>query len=57
MLFCRIASNQYAGIKYLGPLRENPDRQYAIYKNTIASVVTGANAPYLLYKEKKQESR
>lgn len=52
---CRIASNQYAGIKYLGPLRENPDRQYAIYKNTIASVVTGANAPYLLYKEKSKK--
>lgn len=52
---CRIASNQYAGIKYLGPLRENPDRQYAIYKNTIASIVTGANAPYLLYKEKNKK--
>lgn len=45
---CRIVANQYDGIKYLGPLRDTPDRQYAIYKNTTASTITGAEAPYLL---------
>lgn len=51
---CRIVANQYDGIKYLGPLREAPDRQYAIYKNTTASTITGAEAPYLLVQNGKK---
>lgn len=51
---CRIVANQYDGIKYLGPLRDTPDRQYAIYKNTTASTITGAEAPYLLARDEKK---
>lgn len=51
---CRIVANQYDGIKYLGPLRDTPDRQYAIYKNTTASTITGAKAPYLLARNGKK---
>ena len=52
---CRIAASQYEGIKYLGPLRETPDRQYAIYKNSTASTITGAETPYLLARKSKRK--
>lgn len=48
---CRIVADQYAGIKYLGPLRENPQRQYMVSKNFQLSNSTGADTPFLLAKE------
>ncbi|URN84830.1 DUF3696 domain-containing protein [Acetobacterium wieringae] len=47
----RIVSDQYSGIKYLGPLRENPQRQYLISNNYQSSNSTGADTPFLLAKE------
>lgn len=52
---CRIAASQYDGIKYLGPLRDTPDRQYAIYKNTAGFTTTGSEAPYLLVRNGKKK--
>lgn len=46
----RIVANQYSGIIYLGPLRENPQRQYIISKNYATPNSTGADAPFLIAK-------
>ena len=48
----RIVSDQYSGIKYLGPLRENPKRQYAISNDYFNTNSTGADTPFVLAKEK-----
>ena len=54
---CRIAASQYDGIKYLGPLRDTPDRQYSIYKNTAGFTTTGSEVPYLLARNGKKKIR
>ena len=48
----RIISDQYNGIKYLGPLRENPRRQYAINSDCYTTNSTGIDTPFILAKEK-----
>lgn len=52
---CRIVANQYNGMKYLGPLRENPERQYIINRNAVTVSSTGADTPFLLAKTKKRK--
>lgn len=46
----RIVSEQYNGIKYLGPLRENPKRLYSISTDHFPVDSTGADAPFKLAK-------
>ena len=46
----RIVADQYKGIKYLGPLRENPQRQYTISQDYNASRSTGGDTPYAIIK-------
>lgn len=46
----RIVADQYNGIKYLGPLRENPRRQYAIGNEYFRTNSTGADIPFVLAK-------
>lgn len=50
----RIVADQYNGIKYLGPLRENPKRQYSISNETIQNDSTGADTPFVLAKNKQK---
>ncbi|CAG7644653.1 hypothetical protein PAESOLCIP111_04759 [Paenibacillus solanacearum] len=52
---CRIVANQYNGFKYLGPLRDNPERQYTINKNTVNVSNTGADTPFLLAKNQTRK--
>lgn len=44
----RIVAEQYNGLKYLGPLRENPKRQYVITNELSAVNSTGADTPFIL---------
>ena len=46
----RIVADQYSGLQYLGPLRENPKRQYVISNEYNSSNSTGADTPYILAK-------
>lgn len=50
----RIVADQYNGIKYLGPLRENPQRQYSIGSENIQADSTGADTPFVLAKSKNK---
>ena len=44
----RIVAEQYNGLKYLGPLRENPKRQYVITNEFSTVDSTGADTPFIL---------
>ena len=44
----RIVAEQYNGLKYLGPLRENPKRQYTITNEFFSADSTGADTPFIL---------
>lgn len=51
----RIVADQYSGIKYLGPLRENPKRQYAISSDYLSTNSTGADTPFVLAKDQSKK--
>lgn len=53
----RIISNQFSGINYIAPLRNNPERTYLINKNINSVGITGENAPILLAKYKNKKIR
>lgn len=50
-----IISTQYLQIKYLAPLRDNPQRRYIADKNVNSVGVTGENTPLLLKKISKMQ--
>ena len=50
----RIISNQYNGINYIAPLRNNPERTYFINRNVDSVGINGENAPILLAKYKRK---
>lgn len=50
----RIVAEQYTGLKYLGPLRENPKRQYAITNEFYLTNSTGADTPFILAKNQSK---
>ena len=51
----RIVAEQYSGIKYLGPLRENPKRQYSISNDYYSADCKGADAPFMLAKNQSKK--
>ena len=51
----RIVADQYSGLQYLGPLRENPRRQYTISNEYISTNSTGADTPFILAKHQSKK--
>lgn len=51
----RIVADQYSGLQYLGPLRENPKRQYMISNEYISTNSTGADTPFILAKHQTKK--
>ena len=51
----RIVADQYSGLQYLGPLRENPKRKYVISNEFISTNSTGADTPFLLAKQQTKK--
>lgn len=51
----RIVADQYSGLQYLGPLRENPKRQYAISNEYNSANSTGADTPFILAKHQSKK--
>lgn len=50
----RIVGNQYDSIKYLGPLRDYPERQYVINRNNVGVSVSGSDLPFTIAKNEKK---
>ena len=51
----RIVADQYKGIVYLGPLRENPRREYSVSSIRTVQDSTGADAPFVLAKNQRKK--
>lgn len=51
----RIVADQYKGIVYLGPLRENPKREYSISSIRTVQDSTGADTPFVLAKNQSKK--
>lgn len=50
----RIVANQYNGMVYLGPLRENPEREYSVSSMRTVQDSTGADTPFVLAKNQRK---
>ena len=51
----RIVADQYKGMVYLGPLRENPRREYSVSSIRTVQDSTGADAPFVLAKNQRKK--
>jgi len=51
----RIVADQYNGLQYLGPLRENPKRKYVISNELVSANSTGADTPFILAKHQTKK--
>ena len=51
----RIVADQYKGMVYLGPLRENPRREHSVSSIRTVQDSTGADAPFVLAKNQRKK--
>lgn len=51
----RIVANQYEGVRYLGPLRDFPERQYVVSKNNVGISISGSDIPFVLAKNENRK--